>query len=140
MVLADHVHRDEATGKFFILGTYSCIRAASFPACHPRITVYLALINGRGPTSLKVRLVDADESRLPVFESEGIIEMTDPNQVVEAVFLHTGATFPEAGDYRLQLFAGENLLRETRLQVILQPTSSPAPHFLPPTSPPHLAS
>ena len=31
VVVADHVHRDDTTGKFFILGTRASIGAAAFP-------------------------------------------------------------------------------------------------------------
>jgi hypothetical protein len=59
MVLADHIHRDPGNGKFFILGTYSVIAAAEFPVTHPVIQVYASLIDGRGPTPLKLILVDS---------------------------------------------------------------------------------
>jgi hypothetical protein len=47
-----------------------------------------------------------------------VTDFPDPLTVAEGVFTHTGAIFPEAGEYRLQLFGAGVLLKERRLQVI----------------------
>src|SRR5712691_6508477 len=43
LVIADHVHQDDLTGKFFILGTRSEIGAPEFPWSQPALAVYAAL-------------------------------------------------------------------------------------------------
>src|SRR5438093_737987 len=101
MVVADIIHRDPSNGKFFILGTYAVIGAASFPCVHPVIQVYVSLIDGRGPTPIKLLLIDADEARGVIFETEVIVPFVDPTQTMEVVFTHIGAEFPEPGDYCL---------------------------------------
>jgi hypothetical protein len=121
MVLADTVLHEVASGKFYINGTYSVIFANDFPVVYPLIVVYLAITNGHGPTPIKVRLVDVDESREPIFETEGVIEFSDPLQVLETVFAARGVRFPEPGEYRLQVFGAGQFLRERRLQVIPAP-------------------
>jgi hypothetical protein len=52
LVIADHVHRDDNTGKFFILGTRASIGTAAFPFNCPNLAVYASLIDGRGETAL----------------------------------------------------------------------------------------
>ncbi len=37
LVIADHIHRDDTTGKFFILGTRAAIGAAAFPCNCPSL-------------------------------------------------------------------------------------------------------
>jgi hypothetical protein len=122
MLLADAVLRDAITGKFFIQGTYSVILAQALPHKHPLIAVYFAITNGHGKTPIKMRLVDVDEVRAPVFERETAIDFPDPLAVVEGVFGIAGPIFPESGEYRLQIFGAGSLMRERRLQVIPPPT------------------
>jgi hypothetical protein len=122
MVLADTVLHEIASGKFYINGTYSVIFALEFPLVHPLIVVYLAITNGHGKTPLKLKLVDVDESREPIFEIDGGLDFSDPLQVLDTVFAARGVRFPEPGEYRLQLFSGRQFLRERRLQVMPAPS------------------
>jgi hypothetical protein len=122
MVLADAVLRDAISGKCFIQGTYAVIFAATFPHRHPSVVVYFAITSGHGKTPIKMRLVDVDEVRDPVFEQESIIDFPDPLMVVEGVFGILGPVFREPGEYRLQLFGAGTLLRERRIQVMPPPT------------------
>jgi hypothetical protein len=118
LIIADHVHRDDSTGKFFILGTRASVGAAAFPfTCHS-LTVYGSLVDGRGETLMRLRLIDADEAREPVLEFETTVNFLDPTEEVEIVFRLIDLAFPEPGDYRLQLFAAGQFLRERRFLVI----------------------
>jgi hypothetical protein len=118
MVLADTVLLDVATGKNTIQGTHQALRAAAFPFTQPSIVVYVALTEGRGDTTVQLRLVDVDELHAPLFELQTVVHFADPFQVREIVFTHPRVVFPEPGEYRLQLFgAGEPLL-ERRLQLV----------------------
>jgi hypothetical protein len=127
MVVADGVHQDPATGKFFILGTYSAIGALGFPCRHGPLIVYMTLTDGRGETPLKMCLVDVDEEREPVFEDETTVNFSDPTQVLEIVFMHPQVTFPEPGEYRLKLFGAGEFLRERRLVVFPVPQQPTEP-------------
>ncbi len=118
MILADMVYRDRASGKFFVLGTYSTIAARVFPCNHPSIMVYLSLTDGRGETPLNLRLVDVDESRPPVFETESVVNFVDPTDVIEMVLVEHDVLLPQPGEYRLQLSGAGQFLRERRLWVL----------------------
>ena len=116
MILADHVHRDLASGKFFILGTYNSVLSSSFPrVCQP-LVVYAALTDGHGQVPLRLVLTDADEELGAICAAEGAAEADDPTRVWEVVFLLRGVVLPRPGQYRLQLFSGASLLRELRLE------------------------
>ena len=123
MILADTVLQEVATGKFFLQGTYSHITGATFPLVYPVLTLYFAITNGHGKTPVKIRLIDVDESRNPIFEIDGMVDFADPLQVCETVFSARGVRFPLPGQYRLQLFCAGQLLRERRLQVVALPGS-----------------
>ncbi len=114
LVIADHVHRDDSTGKFFILGTRSSIGAAVFPFNCPSLAVYAGMIDGRGETPVRLRLIDVDEAREPVLEFETTVNFLDPTEEVEVVFRLVDLSFPEPGDYRLQLYGAGQFLRERR--------------------------
>jgi hypothetical protein len=113
MILADHIHQDPTTGKRYILGTYSRITAKKYPH-QTGLSLYLAITGGHGPTSLRMRIVDVDETIGPLHESVFPVDLGDPNRVYEITF-NSGVVFPCPGDYRLQLYAGHDLLRELRL-------------------------
>lgn len=118
VLIADYVHRDENTGRFVIVGTRSSIGAANFPCERRSLSVYAALTDGRGETAIKVCLVDADQGREPVLEFETMLSFQDPTEELEIAFVLSDLVFPEPGDYRLQLYGADQLLRERRFLVI----------------------
>ena len=118
LVVADGVHHDDVTGKLFLLGTRSVIVAKSFPLEHPRLVAYVALVNGRGEVRIRVRVIDVDEEREPVVSDEAAVVFPSPLTELEVVFEFTDLIFPEDGEYRVQLYAGECLLREKRVVLV----------------------
>ena len=117
LVVADRVYRDDDSGKLFALGIRSVIGASSFPLEHVHLAAYVALVNGRGETTVGVQLIDADEERGPLAEGEALVTFPDPIAEVELVFDFHGLTFPEPGEYRLQLRSNRQFLRERVLVV-----------------------
>jgi hypothetical protein len=118
LLIADYVHRDDNTGKFFILGTRASIGAASFPFKCPSLAVYASMADGRGETPMRLRLIDPDEAREPVLEFETTVNFLDPTEEVEIVFRLIELVFPDPGEYRLQLYGAGQFLRERRFLVI----------------------
>lgn len=126
MVLCDGIHRDVATGKHTILGTFSTFAADEFPAVL-HFWVYFAITDGIGPTELQLRIVDAscgiansnNENDGIIFRAKPLlsINIEDPLMVIE------GATFiqiplPSPGLYHCELLANETLLMSRRLLAI----------------------
>jgi hypothetical protein len=118
LLIADHVHRDDSTNKFFILGTRASIGGAVFPFRCPSLSVYGSLIDGRGETLMRLRLIDVDEAREPVLDYETTVNFLDPTEEVEIGFRLVDLVFSEPGDYRLQLYGAGQFLRERRVLVI----------------------
>ncbi len=119
MILADAVHRDLATGKNYIQGTFHGVAVASFPWTLVSMVVYVVLTEGYGETPIRVRLVDAEESRPPILETETRVNFPDPLTVMEVVFPWFNVVFLEPGEYSVQLFGAGEFLREHRLEVLL---------------------
>jgi hypothetical protein len=125
MVLCDAVYRDATTGKFTLLGTFSTVGAASYPA-KVRFSVYFAVTDGLGPTGLRLRLVDAAAGITdrpspacegPVFEMTADLSFDDPLEVIESVVL-VETTLPKPGLYHCELLANDELLMSRRLLAV----------------------
>jgi hypothetical protein len=117
-VVADHGYRDDVSGKLFLLGIRWFIGASTFPWHQPRLTVYVALVEGRGENVFQVRLIDVDQAREPVFVEEATVNFSDPITEHEVVFQLPDLVFPEPGEYRVELYADGRFLRERRLVLI----------------------
>jgi hypothetical protein len=77
LVVADHIYHDDISTKPFILGVRSVILASSYPSEFPQLAVYAALVEGRGVMTFEVRLIDADEERMPIYEAEAEVGFSD---------------------------------------------------------------
>lgn len=125
MILCDAIHQDPATKKSTLLGTFSTINAIKFPAVHRQLAVHAALTNGHGKTQIRLTLIGPNESKPAIFSREGTIEFIDPRMVAELNFGLANVTFPEPGEYRLQLFGNDELLMERRLYVLAMKAKGP---------------
>ena len=119
MMICDAIHQDAATKKCTLLGTFSTISAREFPVVHRQLAVHVALTDGRGKVRIKLTLVGMDEAEPPLFSGEGTIEFADPRVVAELNFGLKNVKFPRPGEYRLQVYANDELLMERRLHVFL---------------------
>ena len=104
LILADTVLRDIASEKYVIEGTFSVVVASSFPWRQPVIAIYAAITNGHGRTAMKLRLIDIDEARDPIMETETFIDFADPIIVAEMVVALKDVEFLEPGEYCVQLY------------------------------------
>ena len=113
--VCDGIWVDPWTQKKTLIGLFSVVQAQQFPALHPIITIHAALTNGRGSVKLKLRLIDADEERPPLFEFEQPVEFPDPRVMVDVQCMTGMILFPTPGEYRVQLLADGELLSERRI-------------------------
>lgn len=121
LIICDGLHRDPGTKKVFLLGCFSTVIARSFPTVHPVMYLYCALTDGRGKVPVRIKLVDADEERSPIWEETFESEFADPRSVNETYWQILNTTFPEPGEYRFQVFAAGEFLMERRIMVIAHP-------------------
>lgn len=120
VLVCDAVHRDQATGKFFLLGTFSTIFTRQFPCLHRHMCVYLVVTECRGTTPLDLRLVRIDPDGggdQTIAALHGEITSADPLQVHEVVMRLKDLRFEQPGEYRFQLESEGSLLIEKRLVV-----------------------
>jgi hypothetical protein len=80
------------------------------------------MTNGHGQTPIKIRLIDADETRPAIVEVDLLMNFPDPIVVVESVGAMQNVVFPVPGDYRLEVYAAGTPITSRRLVVVpLQP-------------------
>lgn len=117
MMVCDQVIIDAKTGKQSLIGAFNMIGGTRFPLRYPGFTVYVALTEGYGDTTLRLRLIEASETGEPLFERPLTIRFTDPRMICEMHTVIYNVTFPEPAEYRLQLFCDQELLMQRRLLV-----------------------
>ncbi|MHC4063021.1 MAG: DUF6941 family protein [Planctomycetota bacterium] len=126
LIVCDQIITDRVTGKQSLIGMFSTIHSRRYPAAHPQLCVYVALTDGRGRTPLTIRIVDAEEARKPLVQGQGVVEFKNPRAIANLALQFHGLTFPEPGEYRVQLWCKDTLLREARL-MLLKAKSPPPP-------------
>ena len=127
LIVCDQIITDRLTGKQSLIGMFSRVHARRFPTAHPQLCVFASLTEGRGQIELLMRIVDANEARRPIVEGRGKVEFKDPRAIAHLALQFHGLTFPEPGEYRVQLYSGGELLREARLELFLVKPRPPKP-------------
>lgn len=125
LLVCDQIITDRITGKVSLIGMFSKVHGRRFPAAHPTMSVFVAMTDGHGRTELTIRIVDANEARPPIVEGRGAVDFKDPRAIAHLALQFNGLRFPEAGPYRVQLWAEQELLREARLDLIQVPDQPP---------------
>lgn len=117
MILSDSIHRDQATGKFTILGTFSTLQSEEFPAV-TQLCAYWAITDAEGDYTLTFRVVDSkhlfDPDIEPVTSNDFPISAPNPLAVCEGA-LGLKMVVPEPGVYHCELLIGDDLLMSRRL-------------------------
>lgn len=126
MLVCDQIITDRLTGKQSLIGMFSRIHAMGFPATHPQLCVFVALTDGHGKTDLTIRVVDTNDARPPIVEGKGSVSFKDPRTIANLFLQFHGLVFPQPGEYRVQLYSDNQLLREARLELVQLKPKTPA--------------
>lgn len=128
LLVCDQIITDRMTGKQSLIGMFSKIHTRGFPASHPQLCIFVMMTEGYGEVDVLLRVVDSNDSRAPIVEGKGKVRFKDPRAIANLSLQFHGLTFPEPGEYRIQLFAEGELLREARLELVqLKPRQKPPP-------------
>lgn len=109
-MLCDGVHIDPASGKHYILGTFSNIRVRQFPAVHPRAFSFLSVSDVHpGTHHLSISYAPSLGSPQPLVERE--FESQSPLHRIILINELRDLRFEEAGNYTMEVdINGESLL------------------------------
>jgi hypothetical protein len=118
MIICDTVIDDRLSNKKSLIGLFDAIATPSVPCVINELHVFIALTDGYGNVRLRLRCIKMVTEH-ELFATEQEIMFPDPLAVVEVNMGFCGCEFPEAGEYRFQLFINDSLLCERRFQVSL---------------------
>lgn len=124
MVLCDAIHRDPATGKCTILGTFSAFHPRQLPA-KVRFAVYAEVTDGIGEVEFVLRIVESrsllDDSGDEPFvwkpDQSPKVTLENPLAVLQMTFL-CATELPKAGQYHCELLANGVPLMARRVIVM----------------------
>lgn len=100
-ILCDDV-RQEAGGKFSLMGLFETISAGTFPALHPRFAIVNEWSGGRGEFLAKIRLLAPDRKTV-LSESEAKITLFNETQRHRDISIRFNTSFPVSGTYWLEM-------------------------------------
>lgn len=99
-VTCDGVHVDQASGKYYLLGIFSNIRARQFPVTHPQMYWFLILTDvAIGKHLLKITLGLPTEK--PAMEIEREFESQSPLHRIHLINEIKNLRFEKEGNYDL---------------------------------------
>lgn len=116
LIICDRVITDAVTQEKTLVGTFNHIHAPSFPCIHHRMTVFVAITNGRGNLDAEIRCTNTDFNTI-IFGMKGVIPFPDPNQVIEMAFQFNNLTFLKPGVHAVEFFCDKELVLHRRFQV-----------------------
>ncbi|MFG0285745.1 MAG: DUF6941 family protein [Phycisphaerales bacterium JB039] len=121
LIPCQKVIQNAQTGDYSIIETLAHIRATGFPCSLPLFAIFAEFTGGRGTLTLEFRVVDADDARAPVCTARttGPVE-GGPLRTAAVALLLPGITFPEPGEYRVQVWHEGALLRERKILLVDQ--------------------
>lgn len=119
IILCDEVIEDKRSGKKTLVNIFNRLGSKKFPTKHPRMCVYVALVNGSGEMPVKLQLKRSDgEKPKAMFTAEGQVKFQNPNQVIELVYDLRGLVFLAAGVYTFEVYADSDFIFETKFNVV----------------------
>ena len=116
MILCDQIITDVHTNKKSLIGLFDQVETASLPCVLHELHVYVSLTDGHGRLPLVLTCIVGDGGD-ELFRGDSEVEFCDPLQVVELQFIFPNARFPRAAEYRFQLSALGQVLRERKFFV-----------------------
>lgn len=113
-IICDRVIIDRITGSATLINILQTISAVKYPVRYQMLIYFCELTNGHGPIDIGIKLV-GDQDKV-LFSQNGKINFQDVKQIQTLTLNLGNIVFPEAGEYRFQVFAGETMLGERRIQ------------------------
>lgn len=118
MLLCDHVHYDEVSGKHTILGVCDAIGRREFPAELDGATIYLCLTNMNGRYAVELAWLRGDtEAELARFAPPGVVTSSDPLARISIDGALSGLPLPAPGRYVLRLWVNGHHLHDSVIMV-----------------------
>ncbi len=116
LTLCEQVITDASTRNLTLVNTFTRLRCSTFPSPPQRFVVGTVLTDGLGDGTMSLvvsRLDTLDE----VAQRRWRMRFADPLRIIRVIVRMRNVSFPVPGQYQLALFADEEWLAQTVLQV-----------------------
>lgn len=114
LIPADHIYRDEGSGKYVIAGTFHQVNVERFPSTFERtVGLFVSLRGMAGATGMHVEFVDAESGDVLIRSSELNVAVPDDETPVEFAVELPPLPLPHAGRYVMRLSCDDAPLAET---------------------------
>lgn len=114
--MCDSVHIDPATGKHYLLGCFSNIRAQKFPVVHPRMVWFLTLTDLKpGTHRLKLSMGRTMENMKKLIERD--FESKNPLHKVNLINEMRNLSFDETGEYLILIEVNDDPILVTSFAI-----------------------
>jgi len=111
LLLADHIYRDQGSGKYVIAGVFHQLNVAAFPTTFGKtIGVFVSLSGLSGNTGLDLEFLDASSGQVLMRTQSLEVSCEDPDMPVEFAVEVPPLPLPGAGHYLFQLTANGTVL------------------------------
>ncbi len=111
LLLADHIYRDQGSGKYVIAGTFHQLNVADFPTTFARtIGIFVSVSGLMGKTCIELEFLDASSGEVLVRTQSLEVSCEDPFLPVEFAVEVPPLPLPHAGRYLFRLAAGGAVL------------------------------
>lgn len=118
LLLADHIYRDEGSGKYVIAGTFHQVNVATFPTTLVRaIGIFVSLSGLTGKAALDVELVEVASGDILMRNRSMEVSCDDPDLPVELALEVPPLPLPRAGRYVFRLLVNGAPLGEATVRV-----------------------
>lgn len=118
LIICDRVITDITTQEKTLVATFNRIMSEGFPCLHPRMSIFIAVTNGRGTTQTQLQCLNEAEKQEVVFKLDGTISFPDPNHVVEISFQMNNVTFNKPGLHSIEFLCDGELVLQSRFEVM----------------------
>lgn len=115
-------------GKLSVLGMFSHIWVAKFPAVHPRLHLVIRLKGRRTEVAkhkVRIRLLDEDDHE--IIAGDGTVNFSEPPagvlEIEAGCVLVFDVPFQEPGKYRFEISVDDGIRTEVPITVALGPNS-----------------
>jgi hypothetical protein len=116
LLLADHIYRDEGSGKHVIAGTFHQLNLSAFPATFGRtVGVFISFWGLAGKAALDLDFVEVESGETLMRTGAMEIQCDDPGRPVELALEVPPLPLPRAGRYLFRLTVNGNVLGEAAL-------------------------
>lgn len=118
LLAADHIYRDQDSGKYVVAGVFHQLNVAEFPTNFPRtIGIFVSIYGLTGKTDIDLEFIDSTNGEVLMSTDAMEIFCEDTNSPVEFAVEVPPLPLPHAGQYLFRLVADGTTLGSTALRV-----------------------